>query len=731
MSKERLLITYKKLTSIPVVLWLLITSYALGVNRYAEGLVVVGVLTITAFAIPFLFDEREPYYDALLISPMFIGYVLMIYIAYSEAPVHLTMLSSLYMTLTTLLSAIIPLAWNISSKLRLNDLIPQILTLYFLTFSTSYLKPLNLYSNLFILSLALTFIRSFKSLLSTLIVLSLTFLPFLGIPYMITEFSVVPYINLGMVEVSADVYGYAILITYLTLLICFILVGYISTLILRKFKHPYNIYDVLWNTALFLTPPLVFTFLCFIISSNTTQLFELRYLHLNLLLIALLTIPNSLFKSYLDVRNTLMKSTEELRNRCRGLQARIEYLEKVLSKMRSSNIWSEELNPLNERLTTLLKELELVSNTLKKTMLKSYEVTNVSEKLDLIEGNIPLIEESIVSMCNEVIKLALRTKVILTHSLISRRFIESYPLELNEVSNVRQVEEIIEKLTPYLSSICDNAYELLEYSKHLISEALGISMTNLNIMKCGEYLSKVKALENILNTYVKVSNIASDDIIKMYNNLLKTKNIVADLAKASETLGREELFTVKIILEINEILKELPETLDRTALIASLSSLITLTERLTEAVIKIPENLEADLESILEYLNKNLPNKTDVIKTITQRYKRKIHGFVLKLSLETLKTAENYVVKSYALLKTLEENTQTLTTLVRDLTYLRSLAYITPLLLDYIDYKLRSKGSIDISELPFKAEVTAWILRIITSLREDVEVTEDKLKLKR
>jgi len=733
LSEERPpLITYKKLVSIPVAIWLLITSYALGINQYVEGLIVTGALVVSAFVIPFLFSERESYYDALVFSPMYIGYVLMVNVAYSVVPAHIAISSSLYVALITLLSAAIPLAWNFSSKLSLLDLTPQVLILYFISFSTSYFKPLNLYSNLFILSLSLTFIRSFKGLLGMFMVLSLTLLPFLGAPYMVTDLSMIPYINLGIPETSVDIYGYAILITYLTLLTCSIPAGYVSLFLSRKFRRLNNIYDALWNATLLLTPPLVFTLLYFILMSSITQLFKLRYLYLNLLLITLLTLPNSLFKGYLEVRGGLIRSTNELRSRYMNLRARVERLGNTLSKTRSSGMWGEELNPLNERLDSLARELESLSNVFKKSILKNYEISDVSKRLNLIEDGVSSIEESLVNMYNEAIRLATQAKAILTVSFsTSKKSLEPYTLELNEVNDINKVGELVEETASYLSSLCDEMYELVEYNKHIMSEALGISLIDLNTMKCGEYPSRVKALESVLNVYVRMARIAGDEVNKIYGNLLKIKNIATNLVKAFETSSREELLSVNAVFEVGEILKELPETLDRTARIAGLSGLITLIERLTEVVVNIPEGLKADLEKTLEYLNKRLPGKVDIVRNVSQRYRRRINSFISKLDLEALTTARNYVVKSDALLKIFEEGTQTFMTLVRDLTYLRSLAHVTPLLLDYIDYKLRSKGFININELPFKAEVTAWILRIVMSLREDIEVENDKLMLKR
>jgi len=711
--------------SLIISLWIILTSYTIGLMREPIGIPLTGALIILTLLAPIIYPKNLPYYDSLAFSPLFVSYILLFNTVFSLPSVKLHLLGSLYVLFTSLLLTAV-IAWNLVSKLDVWELSTHLPIFFFVTFTLSDgLRGVSssAYEFIWLLSLSVIVVKNFKTYFSGVMSLALSLLVFLGLYYLLPDLTGVPHVSVG--SAAEFTYFYASLLISFTVASFINIISYgmmrketinLAVFVVRHFISALTLVGLFYVTmsVLFLAPfygylehNLTLTFLVSVIISSTTA--TITYLRI-----------------ISERRKYLSLVLETLERDIHGLEV-------VYGEMSKAGLWSEEsLREVGNRLNLLKSNLELSKNVVLKKLVSVGRLQLVSEVLDSTKKQLSELSDHVKSMYSHV--LATYSKVV---ALVSATPYSSYFREssrrFEEVERVDEIPQYVGSVANVLRESCTTLKNLVLNTYIAVSEQLSttpIESSKIEGIDCVVSKSLLEDLHLMLESYNNIINTASPKLRKLHGRLIEAKGLVSDKIRKLEKRPLGSLGSPTLLKKLHDELDEIPEIVSELEALSYLRRYSAFYNNLLTILDELVNALAADLEKVGLKIRTMYGENVEVEDLLLGRMKRIVDLIRSRLSKDTIRSPKNLIEGFESLLEELPTILENTSLVLERLLVLNNLLEYLALFSDYILHELAEKKSINVGELPFTTEVTTQLIWVLLVSRGDIEVYEGVIRLK-
>lgn len=711
--------------SLAISLWIILTTYVLGLMKEPVGIPLAGSLVVLTISTPLVYPRDIPHYDSLVFSPLFISYILLLNVAFSLHSVRLPLLGSLYVLFSTLLLLAV-VTWNLVSKLSVWELSIHLPIFFFVTLALSdglWRASPSVYEFIWLLSLSVIAVKNFRTYLSGIMSLGFSLLVFPGLYYLLPDLTGVPHLSVG----SATEFTYL----YASLLMSFTVASFINVI-------SYNLVGrkiVSWTLFVvrYFISTLMFVGLFYISMSVILLAPFYGYLEYNLtsaFLVAIITSSITASVAYLRI---ISDERERLKSVMSVLERDVQTLETVYGAVSETGLWSEEaLRKVEDELDKIKSRLEVSRNVISKRFVSMSRLQLVSDAFKNVEKQLNELSDQVRSMYSHA---------LITYSKIMALVLATpYGDHLRE--GVQRFQEVdrVDKMPQYVGLVANTLRESCTILKNLIlntymsvSEQLPITPIDADRIEGIDCIHGKSLLEDIyfmLRSYNDMINATLPKLRELHNRLLQTKGLIADKIRKLKKKSLEELESSAILEKLYSELYEVPEIVSELEALSylkrysiSYNNLLTITDELINTLIMDMERVSLKIKAVYG-------EDMGVEDLLLGRMTRTIGLVRSKLSKDSIRSPANLMEGFENLLAELPTILENTTLILERLAILNNLSKHLALFSDYVLQELREKKSINVNELPFTTEVSVQLIWVLLTSRSDIEVYEGVIRLK-
>ena len=713
--------------SLLISLWIVLTSYALGLMKEPIGIPLAGALVTLTMIAPLIYSRDLPYYDSLVFSPLFVSYILLINAVFSLPSIKLSLLGSLYVLFSTLLlSAVVAL--NLVSKLSIWELCVHLPIFFFITFTLSdglWGISFSVYEFIWLLSLSVIVVKNFKTYFSGFMSLSSSLLVFLGLYYVLPDLTGVPHINVG----SPTEFTYV----YVSLLVSFTVASFINVIsygIVSRGRETVNL--VLFFMRYFISA-LTFVGIFYVSMSAILLTPFYGYLEYNLTSAFLITIIISSITTTTLYLRTTSEERKYLSSFLEILERELRGLEVVYNEMNKTGLWSEEtLREVERKLNDSRNKLIISRNSLSKRFVSVSKLQLINDVLENTRKRLGEISEHMKSMYSNALITHSKIVALVLATPYSTRFREGSQ-KFEEVEKIDEIPQYVGLVANTLRESCSTLKNLVLNTYITVSEHLplpSIEPDKIEKIDCSASRSLLDDLRLMLESYDNIINTTLPKLRELHSKYIEIKGLVDDKLRKLKKKTLEGFESPAILEELYGELDEVSEIFSELEVLSYLRRYSTTYNNSLIILDKLINTLDADLEKVSLKIRAIYGENVEIEDLLLGRMKRNVDLIRSKISKDSIRSPANLVEGIENLLLELPAILENVVVVLERLVILNHLFKHLALFCDYIVQELMEKKSINVNELPFTTDVSVQLIWVLLMSRGDIEVYEGVVRLK-
>ncbi len=711
--------------SLVISLWVVLTSYALGLTKEPIGISLTGALIILTLLVPIVYPKDTPHYDSLIFSPLFVSYMLLLNVAFSLYGAKLLLMGSLYVLFSTLLLSVV-ITWNLVSKLNIWELSVHLPIFFFITFTLSdglWGVGSSVYEFIWLLSLSIITVRNFKTYFSGILSLILAPLVFLGLYYILPDLTGIPHMGLGSTAEFTCV--------YVSLIVSFTVASFIN--IISYSLTGKETANLIINIVRYLMSALTFIGLFYISMSVTLLTLFYTYLEYNLTSALLVTIIVSSITATVGYTGMISEKRKYLSSVLEVLERNVQTLEAVYNEMYETGLWSERtLKEVENKLNNIKGSLEISKNIIFKKFVPVSKLQLVNDVLKNNERQLNELSDYMKSMYNYALITYSKVVALVSATPYGNRLRESSQ-SFQEVEKVDMIPQYVGSVANVLRESCVTLKNLVLNTYVVASEQLPITPIETGKIEGIDCMSSKSLLEDtyfLLKNYDNIINVALPRLRELHSKLLQAKGLVIDRLRRIKEKSLEDFESSVSLEKLRNELDEVPEILSELEVLSYLRRYSTLYSNLLTILDELINTLITDMEKVSLKIRTAYRENVEVGDMLLGRIKRNIDLIRSKLDKDAIRSPKSLTEGFENLLTELPIILENTMLVLERLIILNNLSKYLTLFSDYILQELAERKSINVNELPFSTEVSVQLIWVLLINRSDIEVYEGVIRLK-
>lgn len=590
-------------------------------------------------------------------------------------------------------------------------IVPHILIITSLP--VSILDPTG-YASLALVTPYIVLSNSLGDLIIYAISLISIYMPYLILPFLITNIELIPHVNILNIIYTVPGFELDLIIFFMLMVAIYTLVGYIYVLIKGKFLlKVYGFNDILIRT---ITSYILCAVAILVVTMSSQNLISVpqstRYEYL---IVAPLTA--SIF-TLLNAFNEMLIKSNELRFKAisaiNGLRRDLNLYTSIVERLDDASMRLSISEVMNSLIKTS-KELDVINEELSKSLTTPKHINKALIRLDAeLRKSLNGIRDVLL---NKFTNLVSEVRDIYNSITLASGLWDSHVSDvlkrLEGLNNLEALPDALLELKKALKRLCDLCVNILSTISTCYHEVLGKGIHDVNTsVKCSEDLVMLDVVKIYREFIENVNRECRDEIMTAYNNLIKLSRDLEALINSFKNVGSLDIYTA--LSNLLSVFKSVPEFG-----ITPVRALFNIREVCTALKINLPKFLEVvnkevyvrelkisdlvDLKDIkLDYLIKrksDVSNAVNELLTYVNRPCKELVDYLVSSKLKPLSDLLEYVV--------LVETT------------IKRVRYLT-LFIKYLDDRLSTEGSINVDEMPLSKDVLNWLLSIYITSRRGV-----------